>query len=172
MFWRKKKKRDEFPEDEIFEEMEREMERIAKVMRKMLHELVREDATGKPIVHGVKITIGPDGIPHVEEFGNVRKKELSDYREPLVDVIERDGEIIITAELPGVEKKDIKINVKERVLTINAESDPFKYYKTVLLPQGTDPSTARATFKNGILEIQMKKIEGGDSKDGVEIKVE
>src|SRR5659263_549055 len=46
----------------------------------------------------------------------------SEYREPFIDVMDGDKEIIATAEMPGLEKKDIKINVTEDMLEISAET--------------------------------------------------
>ena len=46
----------------------------------------------------------------------------SEYREPFIDVMESDNEIIATAEMPGLEKQDIKINVTEDMLEISAET--------------------------------------------------
>ena len=62
---------------------------------------------------------GPDGKPHISEFGNVKQGRVDgeqsvgpvvkDAREPLVDVMDAEKEIIVIAELPGVEKTDIDL---------------------------------------------------------------
>jgi len=70
--------------EEEFEEMEREFFKAAEK---------GQVKTYGPYVYGFKVTLGPDGKPIVEEFGNVKRLGnrplLSEEREPLVDVIER-----------------------------------------------------------------------------------
>ena len=72
-----------------------------------------------PIVYGYSMTIGPDGIPRVREFGNVKSpmrrgffkpSMLSSEREPMSDVTTTDKEVKVVIELPGVSKENIKVN--------------------------------------------------------------
>lgn len=150
----------------MFRELERELERTMPEMLRMMEQMMAEmqkSPEGQPVFRGIRIVIGPDGIPRVEEFGNVRKTpdgrpRIAKYREPLVDVIERDDEVIITAELPGVEKKDITVSVDGKIVEIRAEGEgPFKYQKAIGLKGFVDPKTSKAVFNNGILEITAKK---------------
>ncbi|VVB95916.1 Small heat shock protein HSP16.5 [uncultured archaeon] len=96
-------------------------------------------------------------------------------RQPFVDVIETDKEVIATAEMPGLEKQDIKINVAEDRLEISAETKHEEkkeekgyvyrerrsgsYYRAITLPSPVDPDNSKASYKNGILEIKMPKTE-------------
>ena len=97
------------------------------------------------------------------------------YRQPFIDIIETDKEVIATAEMPGLEKQDIKINLTEDRLEISSETKKEEerkekgyvyrerrsgsYYRTVPLPSSVDPDNSRATYENGILEIKMPKTE-------------
>ncbi len=159
--------------DDIISEIEETMKSIAEEFDKLIAEGA---ATGKgPYYYGVRITIGPDGVPRVEEFGNIRRGEvgkpvITEEIEPLVDVIEADDEVWVIAELPGVEKDKIKVKVTEDAVEIRAENGR-KYYKRVELPVKVDPSTAKAKYKNGVLDIRIKKVKGEGKKE-VEIKVE
>lgn len=99
----------------------------------------------------------------------------AEHREPFIDVIESDKEIIATAEMPGLEKQDIKINVTEDRLEISAETKHEEkkeekgyiyrerrsgsYYRAISLPSPVDPDESKATYKNGVLEIKMPKTE-------------
>jgi len=99
----------------------------------------------------------------------------SEYREPFIDVMESDKEIIATAEMPGLEKQDIKINVTEDMLEISAETKQEEkkeekgyiyrerrsgsYYRAISLPSPVDPDNSKATYENGVLEIKMPKTE-------------
>jgi HSP20 family protein len=97
------------------------------------------------------------------------------HREPFIDVIESDKEIIATAEMPGLEKQDININVTEDRLEISAETKleekkeekgyiyrerrSGSYYRAISLPSPVDPDNSKATYKNGVLQIKMPKTE-------------
>jgi HSP20 family protein len=99
----------------------------------------------------------------------------AEYREPFIDVIETDKEVIATAEMPGLEKQDIKINVTEDRLEISAETKHEEkkeekgyvyrerrsgsYYRAISLPSPVDPDKSKASYKNGVLEIKMPKTE-------------
>ncbi|MEW6675063.1 MAG: Hsp20/alpha crystallin family protein [Nitrospirota bacterium] len=104
---------------------------------------------------------------------------------PNVDMYDRKNEIVVKAELPGVEKENIDLKITENNLTIKGEvkkEEEIKeedYYsremsygsftRTIALPSEVDSSKAKATFKNGILEITLPKKEEAKPK---EIKVE
>jgi len=167
--------------DELIREMEEEMYRMLREFE--YYTPFEEERGGKkkvrvmgPYVYGFRITIGPDGRPVIEEFGNVKRVRgrpmISEEREPLVDVFESDDEITVVAEIPGVEKEKIKIQVSDdrRKLIIRASNEERKYYKEVELPAEVDPTTAKANYKNGVLEVKLKKVK--KKSKGYEIKVE
>lgn len=157
--------------EEEFQDFIREIERFG-VPREEIKEIKR------PFVYGFRITIGPDGIPRIEEFGNVRRRrgarpsitEISEEREPLVDVLDEGDKVRIIAEMPGVEKDKIKLKVQGRRLIIRASNEHRKYYKEVDLPTEVDIKRAKATYRNGVLEVEIPKVK---SKGGeFEIKIE
>ena len=92
---------------------------------------------------------------------------------PVVDIYEDDDTIVIKAELPGVDKKDINIDVKDRVLTLKGErstdkevkEDCFyrreryfgKFERSFTLPTNVDPDKIKADFKNGVLKLDIPK---------------
>ncbi len=106
---------------------------------------------------------------------------------PPVDVIDRENEVLLRADLPGVDQKDIEVTAEEGRLTIRGERKEEKevkgesYYRaerwagkfsrSVVLPPGVDAAKIKATFKNGVLEVQLPKTkEAKETK--IEIKVE
>ncbi|SNQ59702.1 Hsp20/alpha crystallin family protein [Candidatus Methanoperedens nitratireducens] len=109
----------------------------------------------------------------------------AEYRQPFIDIVETDKEVIATAEMPGLEKENIKINLTEDRLEISAETKKEEerkekgyvyrerrsgsYYRAIALPSPVDPNNAQASYRNGILEIKMPKTEVKEKK---EIKVE
>jgi len=113
-----------------------------------------------PYYYGYTATIGPDGKPIVREYGNVRPGLLptADIREPLVDVIVDDKEKVlkIVAEMPGVEKKDIKIVVEGRTVNLDAEHGDKKYQTKVPIKHKVEEDSVKATYANGILEVSFK----------------
>jgi HSP20 family protein len=159
---------------DIFEDMFRDIEEL---FEEELEEFdKKKERLRGPFVYGIRMEIGPDGIPRIEEFGNIRraglKPKISEEREPLVDVFENDGQLVIVAELPGVDKDKIDVKALDDRIIIRASDDYRKYYKEVELPKPIKPETAKAHFKNGVLEIkaEIKKEKG--KEEGVSIKVE
>lgn len=128
-----------------------------------------------PFVYGYSVRVGPDGKPVIREFGNVqptrRGPKIKEEREPLVDVISTDGEVKVVAELPGVDKKDIKLNVLNDMLTVSVDTQDHKYYKEVKLPTEAEPRGAKTSYKNGVLEVTLRKAKKHKPK-GKPIKIE
>jgi HSP20 family protein len=158
--------------DEIFERMFQDMARD--MPKDMMKEKKMPDGSTirqfGPFVYGYSMSVGPDGKPIIQEFGNVKPSrrpgmfgmeqpalEPTDSREPLVDVINEAEQVRVLAELPGVEKSDIKTTIGEDTLTIKVETASRKYYKEVPLPAGVDPESSKASYNNGVLEIVLRK---------------
>lgn len=170
--------------DRMFREMEKAMEEEFKIFTSRVpKDYVRERKLPDgsvvrelgPFVYGYSIKIGPDGKPEIREFGNVKPSKfgpkVKEEREPLVDIVETDKEVHIVAELPGVEKEDIKLHGTEDTLTISVETPQRKYYKEIKLPAKVRVKDTRTQYKNGVLEVIMPKIEEGKPK-GEPIKIE
>lgn len=128
-----------------------------------------------PYYYGYTMTVGADGKPIVKEFGNVKPALLptSDTREPFVDVLIDDKEKILklVAEMPGVEKKDIKIVVEGRTVNLDAVHGEKKYHAKIPIRQKVDEDSVKATYANGILEVQFKLKEDEKPK-GKTVEVE
>jgi HSP20 family protein len=98
-----------------------------------------------------------------------------DLRLPKVDIIERDGEVVVKAEVPGVAKDDLDVSVTENAVTIKGvtsheeKEEKGDYYRsemrrgafsrTVGLPCNVDGNQAKAQFKDGVLELTLPKLE-------------
>ena len=76
---------------------------------------------------------------------------------PLIDILEGNDDIMVVAEFAGFNKEDLRINVKDQKLTLSAEASDRKYRKSLNLPKRVIPSTICTTYKNGVLEIRLKK---------------
>jgi HSP20 family protein len=110
----------------------------------------------------VKVGLGEQG-PRIEPFGNIRrdaksgKTEVQEVREPMVDVFEEDDHLLVLAELPGIGKDDVRIDLEDDVLTISAEKKDKKYRKEVLLPRSVSKEKMQVSCNNGVLEIKCLK---------------
>jgi len=88
---------------------------------------------------------------------------------PRVDVLEREGHFVVRADLPGLSKEDVKVEVSDNMLTIQGERKQEKkeeregycysecsygsFYRAIPLPEGAEPSKATAEFRKGVLEV-------------------
>jgi HSP20 family protein len=106
-------------------------------------------------------------------------------RMPRVDIIDRENEIVVRAELPGVDKDDLDVSMTDHSVTIRATTSCEKkeaegeYYRremsrgefqrTLPLPEEVDADKAKASFKDGVLELALPKVKSAKRKT---IKVE
>ncbi len=111
--------------------------------------------------------------------------EFSGQRLPNIDVVDRDNEILVRAEVPGVEKKDLSISLTDNLLTIKGESKTEKkeekgdyhrreissstFARSFTLPGSVDSAKAQAALKDGVLEITLPKAESS-KKRNIEVK--
>ncbi len=128
-----------------------------------------------PYYYGYTMTVGPDGRPVVREYGNVNQESPSatNTREPMVDTIvdEKEKLVKLIAEMPGVEKSDVKILVEDKLVDISAEHGEKKYHAKVPIKYKVDENSAKALYKNGILELVFKLVEDEKPK-GKKVEVE
>jgi len=110
-----------------------------------------------------------------------------EVKPPIVDVFEEKDDIVVKAELPGMEKDNIEVNLTDHTLTIKGEKKKAEeikeenYYRaersygsflrTLDLPNEVRADKVKASFKNGILEVRMPKTEEAKTKE-VKVKVE
>jgi HSP20 family protein len=75
----------------------------------------------------------------------------------LKNIIEEDNSIMILTEITGINKSDIKLDTTETHLKLSINTPQCKLFKEILLPTGVIPESAKAWYKNGILEIKITK---------------
>jgi len=161
---------------EPFEDM---IKRFEESMPPEFKDFVQEEVTPVgvsrrygPFVYGFSYTAEPGKEPVFREFGNIKPSyrgiEPSLGREPLVDVMSEKEKYRIFVELPGVDKDKVKLDVAEDSVEIKTE-DEKKFYKMIHLDSAVDADSARASYKNGILTLELDKKE---KRVGREIKIE
>lgn len=100
---------------------------------------------------------------------------------PMVNIDETDDAYHVEAELPGVKKEDVDISLKDDYLVIKGEKKSFheekknkyhrvershgSFYRTIALPGDIDQDKISAELKDGLLEIEIKKVANADNKE-------
>ncbi|MBN1377243.1 Hsp20/alpha crystallin family protein [Candidatus Woesearchaeota archaeon] len=129
-----------------------------------------------------------------EEFGglinNREVKELKEFRSPKVDIKERGNNLLVSIDVPGVEKKDIDLKITDRYIEIKAEKEEKietedkekgqysykassrKFYRKIPLPEEVNEEEATATYKNGVLNVIAPKKKKESEKKERKIKIE
>lgn len=107
---------------------------------------------------------------------------------PELDILERDGKLVIRADLPGLSKDNVNVDVSEHSVTIEGERkceheqdeeglytcerSYGHFHREIPLPEGVKTDTAKANFKNGILEITMDAPDTSKSRRRIQIEEE
>jgi len=159
--------------DDEFERLFKSMSRSFVNLDDLFEDVRSTGCISGPLCYGYTMTVGPDGIPVVKQYGNVKPGlETSDTREPLVDTLVDDKEKLVklVAEMPGVEKKDVKIVVDGKIVNIDAENGDKKYHAKVPIKHKVDENSVKASYNNGILEIIFKQVEEKPTGKTVEVE--
>ncbi|MGA9139054.1 MAG: archaeal heat shock protein Hsp20 [Methanocella sp.] len=144
----------------------------------MFNEMIKELESGQisgggPFFYGFSMNQRPGEEPEIREFGNIhpgRDNVEIGERKPLIDVFDTDDTVQVVAEMPGIEKSDVELSVEGRNLEIHAARGDRRYHETVELPTEVDENSAKATYKNGVLEVTLKK--SPKARKGKKINVE
>ena len=148
---------------------------LAETGQELRREGTIEGPGGKKGVQGVYgFTVKFGGLGRdpvrVEPFGNIKKgaggeTRVADEREPVVDLFDEPGHVLVVAELPGVEESQVKTELRGDVLLLSAAGKEHRYRKEVLLPQAFEPAAMSRRLLNGILEVRLDK-GGQDERRG------
>jgi HSP20 family protein len=110
----------------------------------------------------VKVGLGDQGVK-VEPFGTIHQERAAnqstvmEIREPLVDLFEEDDHVMVVAEMPGVGVEDLRLDLKDDILTLTAEKGDKKYSKEILLPGSFARERMIISCNNGVVEIKCMK---------------
>jgi HSP20 family protein len=116
-----------------------------------------------------------DGFLGLGGLGRPRQREVSRGGQalwyPQVEVQEKDGKLVVCADLPGLKKEDVHVEVRDNALILEGErrqeseqkGEGFyrsersygRFYRAIPLPEGVDPDQAQANFKDGVLEVTL-----------------
>ncbi len=138
--------------DRFFEEFERAIEQT---VRSSVNTGAK--AFSKPVVAGMAMGLGPEGKPRIQFFGD-NLVGPDGYRAPIYEQVvdEKEGNLRLIVELPGVEKEDVQISALEDRLSLEAARGDRKYRMELTLQSAIDPESGTASYANGILEVVFK----------------
>jgi HSP20 family molecular chaperone IbpA len=106
----------------------------------------------------IKRTLSRSNIIHPRANLSPHVPSLNKERQPLVDVFEEEDHLIILAELPGIDEKDLNIKTDEKTLTISANNHIKNYLKEVRLPTLIKKDTVKSAYRNNILQVRLEKL--------------
>ena len=120
-------------------------------------------------------------------FGWPARLRRDELRAPAVEIVEEKDDLVVKAEIPGIKKEQLEINLSDHLLTIQGEKKEEEevkkkgyYYservygsfsRTIELPCDVKAEKAKASFKDGVLEVRLPKTEEAKQKE-VKVKVE
>lgn len=167
-WWKRRKKKAPWLND-IYDELEKLGDLIDETMQKAFENSSKTGSSGKDRFRGFSIRIGPDGKPKIREINRDQSMdEDADFDEgdlePLVDFLEEEKTLVVLAQLPGISKDDIDLRVTDTCLTLSVDSEDFEWYDELKLPTKVNPKSARASYKNGVLEVKIEKSKKMDNK--------
>lgn len=165
-------------EDLFHEPFEGMIKKFEDSMPSDFEDFVKEEKTPSgiikrygPFVYGFSYTAQSGKEPIFQEFGNIRPSrrgiEPSLGREPLVDIMDEKEKYKIFVELPGVDKDNVKLDVAEDRVEIKTIDDK-KYYKMINLESSIDADSTKASYKNGVLTLELDK---KARRKGKEVKI-
>jgi HSP20 family protein len=149
--------------DDLLDQVEEEIQELMTSFKKNSSALFR-----RPFIKGFSLEFD-EGKPVFRTFGDLDVRRMD--REPLVEQSLKGDNLNIIVELPGVEKENIQLQLTERELALEAKSEDRVYKTQVQLREAVEPESAKATYRNGILEVRMK-LRGNDNKGYKQITVE
>ena len=162
-WWRRRKKRGPW-----FNDIHEELERLGDLIDETIKKAFETASLGNTPIHhnhirGFSVNFGSDGKPTIRELGSREfgqdEAEVSEGFEPLVDLVDEGETFAVLVSLPGVNKEAIDLRVTANRLTVSVDTANLECYKELKLPAKVDPKSARALYKNGVLEVKLKKSE-------------
>ena len=171
---RSKRRKDgwEDPFDLFDEEIAEMREHMDHILERMFSGELGEGTD--PLIYGFTMRVGPDNVPQIQEFGNARRPELVPEqpaaREPLTDIIENEHGVTVVMELPGVDKEDIRVNAEESSLDLEVDTPHRKFSKHLELPCDVVSESAKASYRNGVLQVSMER--AAPKRKGKAVRVE
>ena len=125
---------------------------------KIFEDLKRiENKKAPPTFRFKNLRVKRHASPYLYKVPKIYRERKWTEPEPLIDVLEEKDEVIVVAEFAGFNRENLRIRVRNQRLTLSAEALDRKYHKSLNLPTGVIQNSIRTAYKNGVLEIRLKK---------------
>ncbi len=146
-WWRRRKRSDQW-----FNEFLGRTSRTEKDLVEMIDRVFRKSAEKEKKRKRCSGQFGNPLIPN--QSGSC----INEESEPLIDVFDGEDNVVVVAEMFGVDKDSIDLYATENRLMILVDSPERKYCKEIKLPAGVDVKSSTSKLKNGVLEVRLKKL--------------
>ena len=150
-----------------------DFKRLQSRMNRLMEEFGISDAEARYMPEIRKIQDKMNQL--IDDFAAEAPAAAGDVMKPLADVMETDDEVVVTVDLPGMDKGDVEISVAEELLEIRAERKEEKeekgeefyrkersfsrYERSLKLPAEVRADDAKASLKDGVLTVRLPKVE-------------
>ena|GEM_PF-2071431 len=156
--WKKRSEWDEFSRE--FDKLEKMVDDMANDSSKAFSEK-EEKELAKTHPLGFSVSRSPAGKPQVYRVGSVQRPlqgtQMKREDEPLFDILDCRKEVIVIAELLGANKNDVKLDLSEFCLRISMDTPERSFNKILRLPARVCADSMQTNYKNGVLELHLKK---------------
>lgn len=158
---------------ELMSEVKGRWEAIERQVERTFEDLVLTEED-RPFSLGVRVEAGRYGQPRIRPFGHVAR-DLDTLREgwrsPELSINhEEQGVLRVRAAVPGVGKEDVHVQVGDHSVEISAESEDVRYHELYQTSSDLLPDSARARYRNGMLELTVHKRESTSGERDVEVE--
>ena len=103
-------------------------------------------------------------LDEIENYNRIPTKRFTTRKQQIGSVEDRDESIVLSADLPGIEKKDIELKIDSHSIAFSAETEERNYDFGQSFDFELNPDEVKATFNNGVLDVVVKKAEGPQGK--------
>tara|TARA_R100001594_G_scaffold35424_1_gene64807 strand:- start:544 stop:918 length:375 start_codon:yes stop_codon:yes gene_type:complete len=103
-------------------------------------------------------------LDEIENYNRIPTKRFTTRKQQIGSVEDRDESIVLSADLPGIEKKDIELKIDSHSIAFSAETEERNYDFGQSFDFELNPDEVKATFNNGVLDVVVKKAEGTQGK--------
>jgi len=129
-----------------------------------------------------------EGFGFPAGMGHLRPWKGSEQFSPQVDIVERDGKLVIRADMPGMTRENVNVDITDEAVVIEgerkyeheeneegihrSERSYGHFHREIPLPEGVKSETATANFRNGVLEITVEAPQTRKNRRRIEIEGE
>jgi len=165
---------------------------VVKQPKQNKSEISRRSAFDTPLFGGSLLSMSPFMLMRqlADEFdrlaGHTARGSESAMWSPAIEVKQKEGKLLVTADLPGIDKDNVNVHIDDNLLVVEgerrhekeekregyyrSERSYGKFYRSIPLPEGASADTATAQFNNGVLEVTIPVPEVKAKRQDIPVK--